>query len=97
MPTHNSDIEKTSCRLGHPVQYLNTMSHEQNLSTTSGAPEFVAQYFLEIQASDNRYTVYMILTGGAVSLYFYRKLRFFYEIPLWAKRTNIIYWYITAV
>jgi hypothetical protein len=36
--------------------------------------------------------IYMILAGGAVSLYFYRKLRFFYEIPLWAKRTKITYW-----
>jgi hypothetical protein len=33
------------------LKYLNNMSHGQNLSSTSGEPEFVAQYFFEIPAS----------------------------------------------
>jgi hypothetical protein len=36
---------------GHPVQYLNNMGHGQNLSSTSGESEFVAQKFFEIPAS----------------------------------------------
>jgi hypothetical protein len=36
--THREDL-----RLGLSVQYLNTMTHGQNLSSTSGEPEFVAQ------------------------------------------------------
>jgi hypothetical protein len=36
---------------GQPVQYLNNMSHGQNLSLTSGESEFVAQYLFEIPAS----------------------------------------------
>jgi hypothetical protein len=32
-------------RSGHPVQYLNNLSLGQNLSSTSGEPEFVAQKF----------------------------------------------------
>jgi hypothetical protein len=37
-------------RSGHPVQYLHNMSHGQNLSSTAGEPEFVAQQFFEIPA-----------------------------------------------
>jgi hypothetical protein len=48
MLTHYRDKEKSS---GHLVQCMNNMSHEQNLSSNSGDPEFVAQYFFEIPAS----------------------------------------------
>jgi hypothetical protein len=36
------------------VQYLNKMSHGQNLSSTSGEPEFVAQVAFEITASQKQ-------------------------------------------
>ncbi len=39
---------------GPHVQYLNNMSHGQNLSSTSGQPEIVAQKFFEIPASEFR-------------------------------------------
>jgi hypothetical protein len=42
------------------------MSHEQNLSTTSGAPEFVAQYFPEIPASG--IGIYDLDRRGSVTL-----------------------------
>jgi hypothetical protein len=42
MHKHNRDIEKISDQ-GHPVQYLNNMSHGQNLSSTSVEPAFVTQ------------------------------------------------------
>ncbi len=38
---------KEEPRSGHLVQYLNNMSHGQNLSSTSGEPEFLAQKFFK--------------------------------------------------
>jgi hypothetical protein len=38
-------------RSGRPVQYLNNMSHGQNLRSTSDEPEFIVQKFFEIPAS----------------------------------------------
>jgi hypothetical protein len=46
MHSHNRDIEKSS---GQATQ---NMSHGQNLSSTSGEPEFVGQEFFEIPASE---------------------------------------------
>ncbi len=52
MHTHNRDREEL--RSGHPVQYLHNISHGQNLSSSSGEPEFVVQEFFEIPASGSR-------------------------------------------
>jgi len=38
-------------RSGHTVQYLNNMGQGQNLSSTTGDPEFVAQEFFETPVS----------------------------------------------
>jgi hypothetical protein len=38
-----SGIYEFGYRSGHPVQYLNNVSHGVNLGSTSGEPEFVAQ------------------------------------------------------
>jgi hypothetical protein len=49
-------------KIRQPVQYLNNISHGQNLSSTSGEPEFVAQELFEIPASG--------FTVSHLSLYF---------------------------
>ncbi len=41
--TFTSPGQREVLMLGHPVQYLNNMNHGQNLSSTSGGPEFVVQ------------------------------------------------------
>jgi hypothetical protein len=51
MHTHKKWGPREELRTGHPVQYLNKISHGQNLNSPSGEPEFVAQKFLAIPAS----------------------------------------------
>jgi hypothetical protein len=50
MQTHNRD-KREELSSGHPVQYLNNISHGQNLGSSSGEPEFMAHYFFEIPES----------------------------------------------
>jgi hypothetical protein len=48
MHTHNRDREQL--RSDHPVQNLYNISHGQNLSSSSGEPEFVVQEFQPLEA-----------------------------------------------
>jgi hypothetical protein len=49
MHIHNRGREKSSGQATHPVQYLNNMSHGQNLSSTSGEPELLHSNSLKFQ------------------------------------------------
>ncbi len=52
--TNNREWKKSSAQTNLPGQYLNNMSHGRNLSSTSGEPDFDAQQFFEIPASECR-------------------------------------------
>jgi hypothetical protein len=59
-PSPEIRIQDTKEKTGPPVQYLNTMSHEQNLSSTSGQAAPIAQYLKKTEHKKQR------VPGGGV-------------------------------